>query len=153
MRCAQHPSVETNLRCGKCDRPICPRCAVPTPVGTRCPACARLSRLPIFQVSIRDHIKAAGVGLGVAVVLGVIWGVASSSLLGLASFAALPVGYGIGELVSQSVNRKQGVGLQAIAGTCMLISYLIAVTTGFYISLFSIMAAAAGGFIAVNRFR
>lgn len=153
MYCAQHPNVETNLRCGKCDRPICPRCAVSTPVGTRCPACARMRRLPVFQVSLRDHLKAAGVGLAASVVLGIIWGVASNSLWGLASFAAVAVGYGIGETVSHSVNRKQGTGLQVIAATCMFISYAVAVTTGFWVSLFSLLGLAAGIFIAVDRVR
>ena len=38
--CADHPDVETRLRCSRCGRPICPRCSVRTPVGMRCPDCA-----------------------------------------------------------------------------------------------------------------
>ncbi|MBL8128361.1 MAG: hypothetical protein JNM64_12030 [Chloroflexia bacterium] len=33
--CAEHQEVETRLRCSRCGKPICPRCAVRTPVGMR----------------------------------------------------------------------------------------------------------------------
>jgi len=37
--CYQHPDVPTTLRCNRCNRPICPKCAERTPVGFRCPDC------------------------------------------------------------------------------------------------------------------
>ena len=39
--CANHPSIETSLRCNKCEKPICPKCAVLTPTGYRCKECVR----------------------------------------------------------------------------------------------------------------
>lgn len=39
--CARHTKVVTRLRCGRCEAPICPRCTVYTPAGTRCRACAK----------------------------------------------------------------------------------------------------------------
>ena len=39
--CANHPGVETSLRCNKCGKPICARCAIRTPTGYRCPECVR----------------------------------------------------------------------------------------------------------------
>jgi hypothetical protein len=39
--CANHPGVETTLRCNRCEKPICPRCAVLTPTGYRCRECVR----------------------------------------------------------------------------------------------------------------
>jgi len=39
--CARHPKSVTRLRCGRCEAPICPRCTVYTPAGTRCRACAK----------------------------------------------------------------------------------------------------------------
>ena len=70
MRCATHPEVETNLRCGKCGKPICPRCMVQTPVGARCPDCARLYKLPTYRVSAMHYLKASGVALGLAIACG-----------------------------------------------------------------------------------
>lgn len=37
--CYQHPKVETSLRCNRCNRPICAKCAQRTPVGFRCSEC------------------------------------------------------------------------------------------------------------------
>jgi len=39
--CYRHPDVETRVSCSSCDRPICPDCMTPTPVGMRCPECSR----------------------------------------------------------------------------------------------------------------
>ena len=153
MYCARHPKVETNLRCGKCGQLICPKCAVQTPVGVRCPDCAKLTRLPVFQVSALDHLKAVGTGLGLAITLGVVWGIIAPHLLFFSYLVALVVGYVIGELVSRSVNRKRGVGLQVIAGISVVICYLIAIAFGYYLSLFGLLALAAGIFIAVSRLR
>lgn len=39
--CYRHPSRETGVSCSSCGRPICTDCMTPTPVGMRCPGCAR----------------------------------------------------------------------------------------------------------------
>ena len=39
--CYRHPDRETGVACSNCERPICPDCMTPTPVGMRCPECAR----------------------------------------------------------------------------------------------------------------
>ena len=44
--CYRHPDRETNVSCSNCGRPICPDCMTPTPVGMRCPECAR-ERTPV----------------------------------------------------------------------------------------------------------
>ena len=39
--CYRHPNRETGVSCSSCGRPICPECMTPTPVGMRCPECAK----------------------------------------------------------------------------------------------------------------
>jgi membrane associated rhomboid family serine protease len=39
--CYRHSGRETNVACSNCGRPICPDCMTVTPVGMRCPECAR----------------------------------------------------------------------------------------------------------------
>jgi membrane associated rhomboid family serine protease len=39
--CYRHPDRETGVSCSNCGRPICPECMTSTPVGMRCPECAR----------------------------------------------------------------------------------------------------------------
>src|SRR5215213_404540 len=66
VRCAAHPRVETYLRCGRCETPICPRCLIQTPVGARCRACARLRRLPVYDVGPRFLLRGVAAGLAAA---------------------------------------------------------------------------------------
>ena len=159
MKCATHPGVETNLKCGKCGKPICPRCMVQTPVGARCPDCAKLYKLPTYRVSTKYYLRATGTALGMAIVCGVIWGVVRG-LLPFFFFNLLlgpGVGYAIGEVVSISVNRKRGKGLAAVAGIAVTISYLVSIFLpwglifGFHI--LDLLALALGIFVAVTRLR
>src|SRR5262245_37150906 len=39
--CYRHPNRETGVSCSNCGNPICPDCITATPVGMRCPDCAR----------------------------------------------------------------------------------------------------------------
>ena len=170
MRCARHPNVETNLRCGKCDTPICPRCMVQTPVGARCPKCARVHKLPTFRISTRHYLIAMGIGLGMAIVCGVVWGLVAEffPFFYLNFLLAAGAGYAIGEVVSLSVNRKRGSGLAVVASVAVVISYVISVWfTGFLLGVpfllafhfsvlnvaVTILALAIGIFITVTRLR
>jgi hypothetical protein len=49
--CANHPGVETSLRCNKCGKPICAKCAIRTPTGYRCKECVR-GQLKIFDTAL-----------------------------------------------------------------------------------------------------
>ena len=42
--CYGHPKTPTKLRCSRCDRPICGRCAIPASVGQHCPECVAEAR-------------------------------------------------------------------------------------------------------------
>ena len=41
LYCANHPQNETMLRCNRCEKPICIKCAVLTDTGYRCKECVR----------------------------------------------------------------------------------------------------------------
>ncbi|MCJ7585977.1 MAG: hypothetical protein MUO30_14585 [Anaerolineales bacterium] len=41
LYCANHPAIATRLRCNRCEKPICPKCAIRTPTGYRCKECVR----------------------------------------------------------------------------------------------------------------
>lgn len=42
--CYGHPKTPTKLRCTRCERPICGRCAIPASVGQHCPECVAEAR-------------------------------------------------------------------------------------------------------------
>ncbi|MFC1973994.1 B-box zinc finger protein [Chloroflexota bacterium] len=160
MRCTLHPENETGLACGKCGKPICPSCLVQTPVGARCRECAALKRLPVFQVSGSYYIRAIAAGFIAALVLGIIW-----PYIPLGGFLLLllgaGIGYGIGEVVSLSVNRKRGSGLAAIAGASMLFSYTIRILfetshlsfISQFFNVYGLVAMTIGIVIAIERLR
>jgi len=126
MQCATHPNVETELACGKCGKPICPRCLVYAPVGTRCRECANLRKLPQYNISAGYLLRAVGAALVSGAVLGAVWGFLlgfSGGLFGL--MAGLGVGYCVGEAVSVATNRKVGTPLQAIAVAGVILAFVL----------------------------
>ncbi len=160
MKCATHPEIETNLKCGKCGKPICPKCMVQTLVGARCPDCARLYKLPTYRVSTKYYLRAVGTALGMAIVCGVAWGLIGSFVpYFLNLLLAAGAGYAIGEVVSLSVNRKRGTGLATIAGIAVAISYLVSLLLpwglpfGLSFHFLDLLALALGIYVAVSRLR
>ncbi|MGH2787017.1 MAG: rhomboid family intramembrane serine protease [Actinomycetota bacterium] len=55
--CYGHPDTPTRLRCSRCDRPICGRCAIPASVGQHCPECVAEARRSAPKV--RSAVRAA----------------------------------------------------------------------------------------------
>lgn len=114
-KCANHPNVETYLKCSRCGKPICPDCVIPTPVGGRCRECAQLRRPPTFQVGAGRYSKALLYGVAAAVVAGYLWGRVGSAF-GLSWMLLLLVGYVVGEAASRGADRRVSGGLVVMAG-------------------------------------
>ena len=130
MRCAYHPKVETLLRCSKCEKPICSRCANLTPVGSRCRECAGLRRLPTFDARPVDILRAVGAALVVGLAVGAVLGFADALfppvLQWLLRAAGLVgAGYLVGEAVSVATNRKRGAPFQIIAVVGFVAGYAV----------------------------
>jgi hypothetical protein len=130
VRCARHPQVETNLACGRCGTPICPRCLVQTPVGARCPDCANVRRLPTVDVKPIFLARGLAAAIGSGLVVGAVWGWAvggSRTGIGgfLVIFLAFAIGWAIGESISVATNRKRGIALQACAVFGVILAYLV----------------------------
>jgi hypothetical protein len=121
LRCARHPATETVLRCGRCDTPICPRCLVTTPVGARCPSCARVKRFTLLlkprELALAVAYGTGAAAIGTAIVLAVVM-----RMLGpLIGFAI--VGFAVGEAVSIGANRKRARELGPVAVACLFVGY------------------------------
>jgi hypothetical protein len=111
MVCANHPNRETTLRCNRCEKPICTKCAGLTPVGYRCPECVR------GQQKIFDTAKSTD-GLVAAVISAVAVGVAGFILSYLSFwslFVAPIVGGGIAEVIRRAVGRRRSQRLPWMA--------------------------------------
>ena len=161
MRCANHPRVETLLRCSKCEKPICSRCAIVTPVGSRCRQCAGLRRLPAFEARPADILRAVGAALVVGLAVGAVLGLADSVfplfLRWLLRAAGLVgAGYLVGEAVSIATNRKRGGPFQVIAVVGFVASYAVfeLLTLGLLVrDLYTIVGFIIGLALAVGRVR
>ncbi len=159
MRCARHPNTETELACGRCETPICPRCAVMTDVGARCPACAPSRRLPVFEVGplylLRGAAAAAVAGAG----LGGLWRLILAESLGFFSLiVGVLLGYAIAEAVSWATNRKSGPALQVAASAGVVLAYLtrnllLGVAAVPFNDLYGYVVVILGIVVAVNRLR
>lgn len=111
--CVNHPGYQTRVRCSACGAPICVRCMQQTPVGMKCPSCARLPRRAVRMGKPRHYAAALAAGLGTAMALG-----AGLSLLRLRLFGLLlPIlaGVVVGMAVSAAASRQGHRPFQLIA--------------------------------------
>ena len=111
LYCANHPNTATSLRCNRCNKPICTKCAVLTPVGYRCRECVR-GQQQVFETVVWYDYIVAGV---LAAVLG---GLAGALLVNLGWFTIFlaPVAGGvIAEIVRVAVRRRRGRYLFMVA--------------------------------------
>jgi hypothetical protein len=111
LYCANHPDTETYLRCGKCEKPICSRCRVSTPVGFRCYDCANMQVLPTYAVRADVYVRAGLAGFVAAAITGVIMGL----FPGFEFWVALLMGIVVPESIAMAANQKRGPGLRNIA--------------------------------------
>lgn len=159
MQCARHQNVETELRCGRCDTPICPRCTVFTDVGARCQTCAPARKLPQFEIGPLYLLRGLAAGLAAAAALGAVWGLLLPSGIGFFGLLlAAGLGYVIAEAISAATNRKAGTALQIVAAAGALVAYLVHnVVAGNELlpagDLFGYIAVLIAGIVAISRLR
>ncbi len=80
--CYRHPNRETGVSCSNCGNPICPDCMTSTPVGMRCPDCARQKTKVKSADSVSEPtLTYVLIGVNVALWLG--FGLAGDSALSL----------------------------------------------------------------------
>src|SRR5688572_6757995 len=79
--CYRHPGRETGVRCSNCGRPICPDCMTSTPVGMRCPECARQRQdvRTVRGAGSEPALTYLLIGINVLVWLGAAFGGASTT--------------------------------------------------------------------------
>ena len=137
LYCANHPTVATALRCNKCDKPICVRCAVLTPVGYRCRECVR-GQQQIFETALWYDYVIAGV---LAAPLGAV----SAAILGNLGFFVIllaPMAGGItAEIVRVAVRRRRSRYLPLIATIAFVLGCLAVVALPW---LFILLAMVTG---------
>jgi hypothetical protein len=134
--CANHPNVETGVRCSDCGKPICPDCMVQSAVGIKCRDCARLPRSARVTLKPDRAAKAVLVSLGLGTVIGLLLGGAGTTGIGFFSFiVAFIVGLAIGRAVlwASGRYRSEATAWIAVAGAAwayIVPAIVISIDTG-----------------------
>lgn len=121
--CARHTNVQTRLRCGRCEKPICPKCTNMGPVGARCRDCLSNKDSHMYQVGPTQFALA----FGAALVLGA-GGAILVNILGIwalfALFYAPALGPVLGKIVTRITKGKRGPLLAAATGAGIAVGAL-----------------------------
>lgn len=121
MYCVNHPDVETYLRCNKCERPICAKCAVRTPVGYRCRDCINAQQQVFYaDFSPVYYLVAAAVALPLSLVAG--WIILR--LCWFAIFLGPLAGGGIAEAARWAMRRRRGPYTWLVVCGCIVVGAL-----------------------------
>ena len=137
LYCANQPNTATSLRCNKCNKPICTKCAVLTPVGYRCRECVR-GQQQVFETVVWYDYVVAGV---LAAVLGGLAGALLVNLSWFTIFLSPIAGGAIAEIVRVAIRRRRGRYLfMAAAG-----AYVAGCLPLFVIGLLSLLLGAGRG--------
>ncbi len=125
-QCSFHPDVETEMSCAECGRAICPKEMVLTPVGYKCPICAKPKKSQYTYIKPKQLLAAIGVaavvGAGGAFLLGLFFGGRG--------FFGFFIGYAWGMLTAEACRRAsgghRGREMAIVAGVAIIIGGLLA---------------------------
>jgi hypothetical protein len=125
-RCSFHPEVETEMACAECGRAICPKEMVLTPVGYKCPICAKPAKGQLQYVKPKQLAAA----IGIAAVAGVGGAFLLAAVLGGGGFFGWILSYfwgvGTAEAVRRGSGGHRGREMAIVAGIALLVGGLLA---------------------------
>ena len=143
MYCANHPGVSTYLRCNKCGKPICTKCAVHMSVGYRCRECVR-GQQEVFYADfrLRHYVIAAGVSLPLSLIAG-----RYIPILGWLYVLILsPIaGTAIANVTRWAIKRRRGRYVWLVVCGCIILGALPYVT----LALTMLIAGARNGIAGI----
>ena len=140
LYCANHPDTETLLRCNRCEKPICLKCAVLTDVGYRCKECIRGVQSSYSNAIPTDNL----IGFGVALLVAAI----ASPIAGFI-FAFVPLFFGIiiafaigsaaggalAQIIRTSVGKRRGRYLRHFTLAGIILGVLIGGVVGLFFGI------------------
>jgi hypothetical protein len=128
LTCAFHPNRETRLRCNRCDKPICIKCATHTPTGYRCPECIRSQQKIFVTTKWFDFIIAALISGAISY--------AGSLLTGVLGFYTIFIAMGAGYLAvvatKKAISNRRSPLLAIVMSVSALLASLLPVFFYYY---------------------
>lgn len=136
--CPQHPTVETQMRCNKCGKFICLKCAARTPVGYRCRTCVYQQQNVYFNAKGRDNLLAFLVSLGLTILVTPLLALIVDSFYFGAFYLAFIAGPSAGALLVQVVRIAVSRRRSRYMGYCLaggMVAGLLLAAVGIFITL------------------
>jgi hypothetical protein len=121
--CVNHPRRETRVACAACGEPICTDCMRETPVGMKCPSCARVSLHARALGKPKHYVMAAAAGLAAAVALGGLVTLAHIGFFGI--IPAILIGLAVGKAVAWGAHGHRHGGFMAIAAATTVLGLAV----------------------------
>lgn len=90
-------------------------------MGLRCPECAGVRGLPTYRTDSSSLAKAAGIGIAVAIAVGLIWG----RFPVWNFYFSLALGFGVAEGMAWAAKAKRGRDLQAVGIAAVLLGVVL----------------------------
>ena len=140
LYCYRHPDRVTYVRCGRCDRPICSKCAMQGPVGFRCRTCGKPAYDPLTSMKPRQVLLGSLVALGA----GTLGGIIGLRLGFFVIFIGFFGGGLIADLVMRVTGYKRGPVMAAMLLGGIAAGTLIAVGLQYGVALADIARYAEG---------
>ncbi len=140
LYCANHPQTETTLRCSRCDKPICAKCAVLTPTGYKCKECVR-GQQKVFETAEPLDYPVAFI---VAAILSFIGSL--SGALGFFVIFIAPIAGGlIAEAVRMLTRKHRSKNLFLVTAAGVVLGSLPRLLSPLAVMLFSFAGARLNG--------
>jgi len=121
LYCYRHPKSETYVRCGRCDQPICPKCAVQGPVGFRCRQCGLVKNATLSSFTPQQLVLGIGASFGGGAILGFLGGQVGFYSIFIAFFG----GGLIAEAMVRMTGMKRGPIMRAMLYGGMLAGFVL----------------------------
>ncbi len=141
--CANHPGRQTNLRCNRCDKPICTQCARRTPVGYRCKTCVREQEDVFYTAEPLHYVIAAAVALLLGILAALL--VSFIPFWFLLIFIGPAIGTLIGRVTFLAIGRRRGRYLPYLAAALVALS-----AVGILVLGGNLLSLGIYGFLAVS---
>jgi len=136
LHCANHPTTETMLRCNRCEKLICTKCARQTPTGYRCRECVR-GQQKVFETA---QIQDLPISFSVAAVISFLGSLVAGRMGFFVIFIAPIVGTLIAEASRFATKRRRSHRLfQVVAAGAVIGGLPILLRELFYFSIFSLI--------------
>lgn len=123
--CARHKKVKVRLRCGRCEKPICPKCTIMAPTGARCRDCASNRHSHMYQLSPLHYLMS----FGAAIVMGAIGAVLLDALGGFSLWILLyapALGPLLGRAVVTITRGKRGPKVATVVSVGLVVGTAVA---------------------------